>query len=248
MMPSPFVVSIAIAAFLISGLVKGVIGMGLPTVGIGLLSLAMTPAEAAVLLVVPTVVTNVWQLAFGPGLWPLLKRLWPFLVATTVVAFLSSGLLATDPSGRDAAWLGAALIVYAVLGLCAVRMTVPRHAEPWLGPLAGAASGLVAGATGVFSIPGVIYLNGLGLDKDELIQALGITFTVAMLALAAGLWRHGMFHGAIVGDSTLALIPALLGMLLGQWIRQRISAAMFRTCFFVGLLLLGTHLAVRTLL
>jgi hypothetical protein len=43
MMPSPFVVSIAIAAFLIAGLVKGVIGkrskcqpMRLPTVGIAM--------------------------------------------------------------------------------------------------------------------------------------------------------------------------------------------------------------------
>jgi uncharacterized protein len=247
MMPRPFVVSIAMAAFLISGLVKGVIGMGLPTVGIGLLSLAMTPAEAAVLLVVPTIVTNVWQLAFGPGLRPLLKRLWPFLAATTVVAFLSSGLLATDPSGRAAAWLGVSLIVYAVLGLCAIRMTVPRRAEPWLGPLTGVASGFVTGATGVSSVPAVIYLNGLGLDKDELIQALGVTFTVAMLALAAGLWLQAMFDSAIVGGS-LALVPALLGMLLGQWIRQRISAAVFRTCFFVGLLLLGAHLALRTLL
>ena len=247
-MSSPFVVWIAIAAFLISGLVKGVIGMGLPTVGIGLLSLAMTPAEAAVLLVVPTVVTNVWQLAFGPGLRTLLQRLWPFLIAIIAVAFLSSGLLAADQSGRATAWLGAALILYAVLGLCAVRMIVPLHTEPWLGPLAGAASGLVAGATGVFSIPGVIYLNGLGLDNDELIQALGLTFTVAMLALAAGLWRDGMFHGAIIGGSALALVPALLGMLFGQWIRHRISAAVFRTCFFAGMLLLGADLALRTLL
>lgn len=247
-MPSPFIVSVVIAAFLISGLVKGVIGMGLPTVGIGLLSLAMTPAQAAVLLVVPTIVTNVWQLAFGPGLRPLLKRLWPFLLPTAVVAFLSSGLLANDANGHAAAWLGVALIVYAVLGLRAVRMKVPPHVEPWLGPLVGTASGLVTGAAGVSSVPAVIYLNGLGLDREELIQALGITFTVAMLALAAGLWLHGMFHSAVVGGSMLALVPALLGMLLGQWIRQRISASVFRTCFFVGLLLLGAHLALRTLL
>jgi hypothetical protein len=247
-MLTPHVLAVAFAAFLIAGIIKGVIGMGLPTVGIGLLSLVMTPAEAAVLLVVPTVVTNVWQLAFGPGLRPLIKRLWPLLVATTVVTFLSAGLLASDPTGRATAWLGGALIIYAILGLCAVRIVVPPRTEPWLGPLAGATSGFIAGATGVFSIPGVIYLNGLGMEKDELIQALGLTFTVAMLALAAGLWRAGVFHTSIVGGSTLALAPALFGMLLGQWIRGRISPAMFRRCFFIGLLLLGAHLALRTLI
>jgi uncharacterized membrane protein YfcA len=247
-MASPIILTVAVAAFLIAGIVKGVIGLGLPTVGIGLLSLVMTPAEAAVLLVVPTVVTNVWQLAFGPGLRPLIKRLWPTLAATSVVTFASAGLLASDPTGRAEAWLGAALAIYAIAGLCAVRIAVPARTEPWLGPLTGAASGLIAGATGVFSIPGVIYLNGLGFERDELIQALGLTFTIAMLSLAAGLWREGVFHSTIVGASTLALAPALLGMLFGQWIRGRISAPMFRRCFFVGLLLLGAHLALRTLI
>jgi uncharacterized membrane protein YfcA len=247
-MPSLLVISVALAAFLIAGIVKGVIGLGLPTVGIGILSLVMTPAEAAVLLVVPTVVTNVWQLAIGPGLRPLVKRLWPTLTAICIVTFASAGLLASDPTGRASTWLGAALVIYAIAGLCAVRFAVPPRTEPWLGPLTGATSGLIAGATGVFSIPGVIYLNGLGLERDELIQALGLTFTVAMLSLAAGLWREGVFHTAIVGGSTLALAPALFGMLLGQWIRGRISAAMFRKFFFVGLLLLGAHLALRTLI
>jgi uncharacterized membrane protein YfcA len=170
------------------------------------------------------------------------------LVVICVVTFSSAGLLASDPTGQAATWLGVALALYAIAGLCAVRFAVPPRTEPWLGPLVGATSGVIAGATGVFSIPGVIYLNGLGLERDDLIQALGLTFTVAMLSLAAGLWREGMFHTTIVGASTLALAPSLLGMLLGQWIRGRISAPMFRKCFFIGLLLLGAHLALRTVI
>ena len=54
------------ATFLLAGLVKGVIGMGLPTVAMGLLALALPPAEAAAILVVPSLVTNVWQLLAGP--------------------------------------------------------------------------------------------------------------------------------------------------------------------------------------
>jgi uncharacterized membrane protein YfcA len=244
-MNEPLVIVVAIVAFLVAGIVKGVIGLGLPTVGIGILSLVLTPAEAAVLLVVPTVVTNVWQLLIGPGLRPLLRRLWPMLGATCLVTFAAAGLLAADPTGRAAAALGAALAIYAIAGLSAVRFAVPPRTEPWLGPLVGATSGLIAGATGVFSIPGVIYLNGLGLQKDELIQALGLTFTFAMLALAAGLWRVDAFHTSVVGASLFALAPALAGMGFGQWIRTRISPEQFRTCFFLGLLVLGAHLALR---
>jgi hypothetical protein len=244
-MPDALVVFVAVAAFLVAGMVKGVIGLGLPTVGIGILSLVMTPAEAALLLVVPTVLTNLWQLVAGPDLRGLVRRLWPMLTATCVVTFASAGLLAADPTGRAAAALGAMLALYAIAGLSAVRMNVRPDTEWWLGPLVGATSGLIAGATGVFSIPGVIYLNGLGLQKDALIQALGLTFTFAMLALAAGLWRVGAFHTNVVGASLLALLPAFAGMLFGQWVRARISAETFRLCFFVALLLLGAHLAVR---
>ena len=50
-----------VAIFLLAGLVKGVIGMGLPTVAMGLLALVLPPAEAAAIVVVPSLVTNVWQ-------------------------------------------------------------------------------------------------------------------------------------------------------------------------------------------
>src|SRR5262247_2309149 len=57
---------VAIAgAFLLAGFVKGVIGLGLPTVSIGLLGLLMTPAQAAAILVVQSLVTNIWQAAVG---------------------------------------------------------------------------------------------------------------------------------------------------------------------------------------
>ena len=64
------------ATFLLAGTVKGVIGLGLPIVGIGLLSLVMTPAEASALLLVPSLVTNLWQLLTGPAFAALVRRLW----------------------------------------------------------------------------------------------------------------------------------------------------------------------------
>jgi uncharacterized membrane protein YfcA len=44
--------------------------------------------------------------------------------------------------------------------------------------------------------------------------------------------------------SLLALIPAMLGMWLGQSLRQRISALWFKRVFFVGLGVLGGHLLI----
>lgn len=231
--------------FLLAGLVKGVSGLGLPTVAMGLLGTAMPPAEAAALLVVPSLVTNVWQLVGGPALRPLARRLWPLLGGICVGTWAGSGFLSEDASGRTAAALGAALVAYALIGLLGPRMRMPRRAETWLSPWIGAATGLVTAATGVFVIPAVPFLQALALEPEELVQALGLSFTVSTLALAAALARHGALEASLAGASFLALIPALLGMLAGQWVRTRVQPATFRRWFFIGLLVLGAHLALR---
>jgi len=228
----------------LAGFVKGAIGMGLPTVAIGLLSTVMPPAQAAVLLVIPTLVTNVWQLAAGKNLAPLLRRLWPLLAASALVTFVSAGLMAKSSHQATFA-LGIALIVYAAIGIAKVQIAIPARAEPWLSPAIGACTGLVTAATGVMALPAVIYFQGIGLDKEDLIQALGLSFTVSIVALGGGLLREGVFQGASVLASLLALAPAAIGMVAGQWLRLRIRPDIFRFCFFLGLLALGVDLVLR---
>jgi hypothetical protein len=73
-------------AFLLAGTVKGVIGLGLPTVSLGLLTVALDLPTAMALLVVPSFVTNLWQATSGGNGAVILLRIWPFLLmATTTV-------------------------------------------------------------------------------------------------------------------------------------------------------------------
>lgn len=242
----PALAVVAALTFLLAGFVKGMIGLGLPTVAIGLLGLVMAPAQAVALLVVPSLVTNVWQLATGPSFLPLLLRLWPLLSGLCLGAWISAGLLATQAGEGATVMLGTALIVYAVVGLSAKRFHVsPRH-ERWLSPLIGIVTGMIATATGVFVVPAVPYLQALDLNRDELVQALGLSFTISTLALAAILVGNGALHLSVAGASVAALVPAFAGMLVGQRMRMRIRAETFRRLFFSGLLLLGAHLALRS--
>lgn len=231
--------------FLLAGFVKGVIGLGLPTVAIGLLGLMMAPAQAVALLVVPSLVTNVWQLAVGPGLMPLIRRLWPLQLGICVGVWAGAGNLDGDTSQANTL-LGVALVVYALFGLSAKRFSVPVRAERWLSPVIGVITGMIAVVTGVFVVPAVPYLQALDLDRDELVQALGLSFTISTVALALVLMAYGMLRWSVAGASLLALAPAFGGMLIGQWVRSRVQPATFRFCFFVGLLLLGAHLAIRS--
>ena len=244
--PLPF--AVATLTFLLAGFVKGVIGLGLPTVSMGLLTLVMAPAKAASLLIVPSFVTNVWQLAAGPSFRRLAYRLWPMLAGVILGTLAGTGLLTGSHAGQAAVALGLLLMLYAGLGLTSMRFAVAPTAEWWLGPLIGALTGLVTAATGVFVIPAVPYLGALNLGKEEMIQALGLSFTVSTIALAATLAAGGAFALGDIGASTAALAPALLGLAAGGALRGRFSERTFRRVFFGGLLVLGAHLASRALI
>jgi uncharacterized membrane protein YfcA len=141
------------------------------------------------------------------------------------------------PPGVASAALGGALFLYAALGLSPLRLPdVPARAEWWLGPASGFVTGVITAATGVFVLPLVPYLQALALKRDELVQALGVSFTVSTLALA----------GSLAGSAGYG--AELAGMVAGQWIRHAIEPDVFRYWFFVALLLLGIHLTVRGLL
>jgi hypothetical protein len=225
--------------FVLAGAVKGITGMGLPTVAMGLLGLVMPPAQAAAFLIIPSAVTNVWQFLTGPRRLALVRRLWPMLLLICVTTWGAAGFIAGNPTRYARIALGAALMAYAGVGLAKIQLSVPERREKWLGPLIGATTGLVTGATGVFVIPAVPYVQALGFDQDDLVQALGLSFTVSTFALAAGLASHGAFHVAAAGASTLCTLPALVGMLIGQAVRAQTNPVTFRVVFFIGMLVLG---------
>ncbi|HVZ50469.1 MAG TPA: sulfite exporter TauE/SafE family protein [Pseudolabrys sp.] len=243
----PMLAAVA-AAFLLAGFVKGMIGMGLPTVAIGLLSLLMTPARAAAILVVPSLVTNVWQALAGGDALALMRRLAPLFAGICIGTFVGALWLPSGSGGQATVWLGAALVLYAALGLFKVHFKVPPRHETWLGLVMGCLTGALSVTTGIFVVPGVPFIQALDLDRHRLVQALGLSFTVSTLTLALALSHAGEMRLSLAGAALTALAAALIGMVLGQMLRGRVRPETFRLWFFLGLLALGVHLALHGLL
>ena len=230
---------------LLAGTVKGLFGLGLPAISMGLLGLMMPPVQAAALLVVPTLVTNAWQLAGGPALRAVIARFGSMLLPFCGGTLLGIQLLTHESPSLATALLGMVLALYAVVGLLAVHWSISPRTERWLSPLVGAFTGLINGATGVSAIPLVPYLASLRLVQEQLIQAMGLSFTTLMLALASGLAFTGNLHWDVAGHSALALLPVSVGMLIGTGIRRRLAAETFKRWFYLGLLALGSHMTWR---
>ena len=236
---------LVIGIFVLAGIVKGVVGLGLPTISMALLALLMAPVEAAALLIVPSLVTNLWQAQPWGTAVSTLRRLAP-MQAGVFAGTLGGAWFLGAPAGSWAmVSLGGALVAYALWGLGGQTFSVSAHAQRWVGPAVGVVTGVVTAATGVFVIPAVPYLQGLGLQRDELVQAMGISFTVSTLALALGLHINASYTFIALGASVLLLLPAVAGMQFGQHLRKKLSPSIFRKVFLGSLVLLGMHMILR---
>ena len=235
-------------AFLVAGLVKGIVGLGMPTVSLALMAAVIDLKSAIVLVLVPTLVANVWQSLVGGRLRLILARHWPLLALASFGIWVGVGLLAESDARLYSGLLGLLLMAYAGFSLGVRDVPSPGRHEVWLGPLIGGLSGLAAGMTGSFAVPGVPYFQSLALKRDELIQTLGVTFTVAAVSLALALKRNDLIEPAALGLSAAALVPTFAGLALGQAARRRLSEQSFRQVFFAALGLLGLYLAVKGLL
>jgi uncharacterized membrane protein YfcA len=238
------VIAIVCATFLFAGWVKGVVGLGLPTIALALLAATVGLREAIALMLVPSMVTNLWQGLAGGAFVALLRRLWPLLLAACLGTWFGVGVLAQSDTVLLTGLLGIMICAYAGISLATPQIPPPGRWEPGLSPMVGALGGIVAGLTGSF-IPGILYLQSLGLSRDRLVQAMGIAFTVLTLALAGALSRHDMMTRDLWLMSSVAVAPAALGMVLGQIVRRLLSEALFRRIFFSALLMLGAYLASR---
>ena len=241
-------VLVIVGTFLIAGTVKGVIGLGLPTISLAVLTVAIDLPNAMALLLVPSFVTNLWQAAVGGSARPIVQRLWPFLLMATVTVWLGAAALTRIDLELLSALLGALLVVYSTVNLAGFRLTITLPQEVWIGPLAGSANGVLTGMTGSFVVPGVMFLQAIGLSRDMLIQAMGMLFTLSTLALAVALQGNGLLTMELGTWSAAALLPAIAGMVLGRRIRQGLSEQLFRRIFFTSLLMLGAYIITTSLL
>ncbi len=236
------------AAFLLAGFIKGVLGLGLPTVSMGLLAVTMPPGQALAIVIVPAIVTNIWQTFVGPYLRDIVRRLWPLMAGTVIGIWLNAGLLTGPYAPYGPVILGLLLVIYAIVGLSRFSFHVARRDEKWIGGIVGVVTGLISAATGVQVIPSMPFLQAIGMEKDELVQALGVFFTTATVALAFNLTTAGLLTAATALPGAVAMAASFAGMFIGQAVRTRMQPEVFRRWFLIAMILLGLYLAGSALI
>ena len=237
-------IAVVAATVFVTGALKGVVGFGLSTGSVVVFSLLYGIESALCLLVAPTIATNLWQGAVGGHARALVARFWPGLVAIVPGVWAGSELIGALAPGEAERGLGVALMIYVVLALARrCRRYAPKH-ERTLTLLAGSMNGIVTGATGVLVIPMVPYMEALKVERDELVQLMAMVFCMSALAIALSLAESGRYDADLRNLSLWSVVPALAGMVAGEWLRRRMSADRFRKWFLVALAGVGVKLAL----
>jgi hypothetical protein len=246
-LPDTETLLLAAAVFLLAGFVKGVIGMGMPTVSLAVLSLAMGLPAAVQIMVVPTVVTNIWQALIGDGFLRLVRRFRVLLAATVIGVWLGYFLLFRTSARLMTALLGTVIVVYSLSALFGFALMPKIRREQLASPIVGLSTGVLAGATGNISMPAIAYFHRLDLPRNDIVQMLGILFTLGAGTLGFTLAGHGSYEPTLLFVSALSVLPGMIGMFIGQRVRTLLSERTFRRALFGALLVAGVQLVIKGL-
>jgi len=237
-----------LGVFFIAGIVKGLVGIGLPTITLAFTSLVLPLSDMIALIALPTVVTNLWQAAVGGQFKKIVRRQWPLILPMIMTLFLAMWLIGRTTPQWALLVLATILVIYGGLGLLRIRLHIHADLEKPLAPVIGLISGVVAGLIGVPVVPLMPYMQGLDVKPVELVQSMGVIVSIASLALTASLLRYGLLDKHHVIISAVAIVPAVAGQMVGARIRQRLSIEQFRQVVFWALLLTGLYTFASQLL
>jgi len=235
----------AFLTFALGGLIKGVVGVGMPLVVISLLALVLDPRLVLAMLVVPIIATNLRQ-SFAAGL-PReeMQRFWPLILLFIIATWGGAYLLVQISTGMLLGVLGCIVVVFCALSLANPSWHLPPRHEVWMGPSVGLFAGLLNGISTINGPPLVMYLMSLRLSKEAFVASYGLIALCGAIPLAISYTAVGILGWRELWLSILALVPIFLGMWLGERIRHRIDPILFRKILLVILILLGLNLIRR---
>lgn len=238
---------IAVVAFLVAGSVKGLTGLGLPTVSIGLMTLTLTPRTAIALVLVPMLFSNLWQYWRADDRLGIAKRYWIFALVLCLFVWVTT-LVTRDVDDRILLGvLGAAILIFVVFSFAG---WVPRLADRFDRPaqvVFGGVSGIIGGMSAAWAAPLAMYLSARGVEKDEFVGATGFLIVAGSLPLLLGYVQIGYLPTDRAMLSIAMIIPTLIGFTAGETLRKSLSPDLFRKVFLILFAVLGVNLLRRAI-
>lgn len=236
---------IALFAFLFAGIIKGTIGVGLPTITISILAQFVDPRVAIAFLLFPALITNSWQIYRGGRIADSLRNLWPFGLMLIISIYISSFFAPSVPAKLLVAGIGVMVVLWTASSLIKAPPAIPARLDKPIQCGAGLIAGVIGGLTAIWSPPMLMYLHSLRLDKDDFVAYTGFLILCGTVPLAVGYLTNGLLTRELAIGSVLMIIPTLVGFSVGEKMRSRLDAKQFQKMVLMVFCLMGLNLIRR---
>jgi uncharacterized membrane protein YfcA len=236
------IIAAVVCSLIVAGLLKGTIGVGMPVVALPLLSLFIDIKSAAMLLSMPLIFSNLPQALEGGKTGRCLMQLMPVILGMIPGLFLGVGvLLALD---ANVAKIIAGLVL---MGVGGVTLLAPKlQLQSRLALPTGITLGFFGGILGgIAAMPGplvFIFLLAKGLRGKAFTKEASLYLVVSAALLAILLTASRQFSWLDVSVSTAAVLPIVLGMYVGQYMRDKIAPETFKKLVLIAVIAAGGEL------
>lgn len=238
---------IAVCAFLFAGIIKGTIGVGLPTITISILAQVVDPRVAIAFLLLPALVTNSWQIYRGGRVLYCIKNLWPFGLTLVVTILISSFFAPAVPVDWLVAGIGVMVVLWTVSSLVKTPPAIPDALDRPMQFIAGFIAGAIGGLTAIWSPPMVMYLHSRRLTKNDFVAFTGFLILCGTIPLAIGYLANGLLTRELAIGSALMILPTLAGFTIGERMRARLNGRQFQNFVLIVFCIMGLNLIRRAL-
>lgn len=246
-MPDPHLIIFATAVMLLAGTVKGLIGLGMPTVALALLTLQTDARTAVTLILIPMLLSNVWQFWRGADMVGCVKRHWRYAAILILFVAASVWLSQSAPERFLRVVLGIFVLIFCFSSWRNLVPPIPAHRVRLFETVSAVIAGLVGGLTAAWAPPLAMYLMGLRLEREAFVQALGFLITAGSISVFVMYVSVGHSSAPNLAASAFLLIPALIGFYLGERLRHRTNPDQFKKVFLGAFSILGLNLVVSAL-
>lgn len=233
---------VVLLALGLGGFVKGAIGLGLPLVGVPALAAFLGVPHALAIMMVPLIVTNLWQV------WQYRHRreragfLVPLVLVGLLGIAIGTWLLTALPVEALSLTLAVTMTLYIALSLAKPTLTLPPKAGKRFAPIVGLVGGTLQGATGISAPVTVTFIHAMRLEREPFVFAVSAMFLAWAICQALALWIAGVLTPPRLVEGAIALVPIVLFMPLGNMAAKRLSRRAFEKAILVLLALMAVRL------
>lgn len=238
----------ATVVYLMAGIIKGTVGIGLPTAAIGILSQFTEPRMAISLVVFPILISNAWQVFREGNIVETFVTYWRLALSLMLVLIMTTFITASIDTETLMLILGVVIFLFAASSLLVKPKPFPERFDRAAQIFAGTTAGILGGLTAIWAPPIIIYLMSRGVEKNDFVRVTGVLLLAGGISLCIGFWQAGLLTSSNALFSLGLVIPTLLGFSLGEILRRRLNSQRFRTLVLMVFLVMGLNLIRKAIL